>query len=263
MEFSWKGKIVLLRGVADSDWIYSLIKKTGTFYEIDLLKYIHYAIGVERGCILDVGANIGNHAVFFGLFISDAVVCFEPNPKVFPILVENLSSNKINYKAFQLGLGDKESEAEIELPTSQENNIGAARLVVNRGGNSIRVATLDSLLPEIKAFMNGKKISAIKIDVEGMESHVLRGGKRTLEEYRPDLFVEIMNSDQMQKIEAEVVPMGYQRIVSWAATPVWHFVHREKFRLMRQIQLATYNAYHKKYIVFAKLAYSRIKSIVS
>jgi len=255
VEFSWQNKLVRIQGVSDTDWIYSSIKKTGTFYEIDLLKYIRYAMENRHGCILDAGANIGNHSVFFGMFVSDAVVCFEPNASVLPTLVANLSENRINSKVYQLGLGEREAVADIELPGFCEDNIGMARLVEKQTGvgQLIRVATLDSLLPEIKTFMDSLTVLAIKIDVEGMELSVLRGGMTVLDEYKPDLFIEVLNDEQMGKIESILIPMGYKRIISWASTPVWHFMHRDRLSLMRMLRLFAYISLHKFAIYLGRI----------
>jgi hypothetical protein len=83
MHFKYHGREIWLKGVDESDWIYTRIKQTGYFYEIDLLKYIWYAnFGLRKGLVLDIGANIGNHSVFFGTYVADKVVSFEPNPSV-------------------------------------------------------------------------------------------------------------------------------------------------------------------------------------
>jgi FkbM family methyltransferase len=248
MEFSWQGKKVRIQGVSDSDWIYSNIKRTKAFYELDLLRYFQYAMANKSGCILDIGANIGNHSVYFGTYVSEKVVCFEPNSTVIPCLVENLSANLINHKIFKLGLGDRETKAQIELPSIHKNNIGAARLVENLDGEgeSIRVATLDSLLPEIKAYIKDLQIIAVKMDVEGMEPSVLRGGIATLKEFKPDLFVEILTPEQMEQVESVVTPIGYKRIVTWGVSPVWHFAHRDRLSRARQLRLTAYIVLEKK-----------------
>ncbi len=242
MQFNWLGKTVTLQGAAETDWIYTLIKKTGAFYEIDLLQYIRYALKSRRGCILDIGANIGNHSVYFGMFVCDAVICFEPNPGVLPTLAANLSDNGIRHKLYRLGLGDRESAAVVDLPEADGDNVGKARLLECAAGasGSIRVATLDGLLPEIKAYLNGLAVVAAKIDVEGMEHLVLRGGAALLDEYKPDLFVEVVDRAQMENIESVLVPLGYKRIVSWAATPVWHFAHRQRRGPGRMLRLSAY-----------------------
>jgi len=63
-EFSYRGKKIVISGYANDDWIFKSIKNTNNFYEIDLLKYIHYSLSNISGSMIDVGANIGNHSVF-------------------------------------------------------------------------------------------------------------------------------------------------------------------------------------------------------
>jgi FkbM family methyltransferase len=241
VEFLCKGKTVVIHGISHADWIYKTIKDTGTFYEIDLLKYINYAVGRKSGCILDVGANIGNHSVYFGTFIADRVICFEPNPAVRPCLEKNLSENSVKYKLYTLGLGEKSCSATIDLPPAHKNNIGASRLICGGGdGSRVQVVPLDSLIAEIKAYIGVLSILAIKIDVEGMEAAVLRGGRDTIREYKPDLFIEIIGHEQMEHIESVIGPLGYKRISCWAATPVWHYAHSDSLYLFRALKLRAY-----------------------
>lgn len=241
MKFQYKGRAVVIHGISDTDWIYKTIKDTGTFYEIDLLKYVDYAIGRKDGCILDVGANIGNHSVYFGTFLADRVICFEPNPAVTPCLEKNLSDNAVKHKLYTVGLGDRSCSAIIELPSAHQNNIGASRLVCSKDdGTGVHVVPLDSLIPEIKLYVGDLRILAIKLDVEGMEAAVLRGGRDAIREYKPDLFIEIIGREQMEDIESVIGPLGYKRISCWAATPVWHYAHSDSLDLFRTLKLRAY-----------------------
>ena len=254
MKFSYLGKQVEIKGVSKLDWIYSKIKETKQFYEMDLLRYFRYSLkGLPVGCVLDIGANIGNHSVFFGMYVADRVVCFEPNPDVFPILINNLSVNNVKCKYYKLGLGDKAAMAKIELPDEHKNNVGAARLIESQGiEDIIHIVTLDSLLLEIEEFANGLNIVAVKIDIEGMEPAALRGGLCTLTKYKPDLFIEISNAHQMEMVKSIIEPIGYKPIVSWAATPVWHFSHSEKLRHIRMFRIKAYIFWHKNIISLLK-----------
>lgn len=247
MQFKWRHELISLAGPSEKDWIYSTILKTRAFYESDLLEYIRYAMKGRRGCVLDVGANIGNHSVYFGKFVGARVISFEPNPSVLPYLVENLSRNKIIHRVFGVGLGERDSRASITVPTNSENNIGAARLVEPLGGNdgAIPVVTMDSIAEDIKSFANGLEVIAIKIDVEGMEPAVLRGGMSLLFEYKPDLFVEVIDREQMAVLKGILRPIGYRPVVSWAATPVWHFVHHDRMSMRRWLRLLPYIWLHK------------------
>src|SRR5918995_5379640 len=81
-----------LAGFDDADAIVQELRANDTFFEIDLLEHIQMA-GPHGGIYLDVGANIGNHAVYFGKFCADHVVALEPHPALVSILRRNLERN--------------------------------------------------------------------------------------------------------------------------------------------------------------------------
>lgn len=245
VQFECFGKMVYLKGYADDDWIFSIIRDSATFYEIDLLKYMRYTLRGAVGCILDVGANIGNHSVFFGMFVADKVVSIEPNPDVFPILLDNLTRNSIDHKPYRLGIGDKQSMATIQLAREHADNVGGAQLVAANGDaaspeEAVEVVTLDSLLSDIESYADGRGVAAIKMDIEGMEPAALRGAVTLLRKHKPDLFIEIANPRQMDSVFSVIGPLGYRRVVSWAATPVWHFSHKCKLTVSRSLKLRFY-----------------------
>jgi len=258
VDFTFKGKEISLEGFSLDDWIYKSIKATKNFYEIDLLEYIRYVLnGKEDGVMIDIGANIGNHSVFFGSFIAGSVICFEPNPNVLPILKRNLSTNKIVHKLFELGLGDKPGYASVQIPSGHENNVGAAKLVTSSDSSStITISTLDMLIPEINDVLQGRNILAIKIDVEGMEPNVLNGGKVLISTYKPEIFIEVTDINQMGRIEPILINIGYYKIISYAATPVWHFSHRSKTTLLNLLRIKSYiylDKFKKKLASYASI----------
>ncbi len=241
VEFTALGKNINIRGFSRNDWIFKTISSTKNFYEIDLLQYMKYVLRGKTGVTVDVGSNIGNHSIYFGTFISSKVICFEPNPQVLPVLKRNLLKNMINHRLFELGLGDKEEYAQVEIPKGHESNVGAARLEqTSVSSNAVHVVTLDSLLPTIKEYLQDQDLIALKMDVEGMEPKVLNGGEATISLYKPEIFVEISDSKQLQEIDPILKGLGYEKIVSYAATPVWHYSHRSKLGLMKKLRLQRY-----------------------
>ena len=55
-----------------NDIMWKLITDTQTFYEIELLEYISSCLSeLPPGDIIDIGANIGNHSVYFGKFLAN------------------------------------------------------------------------------------------------------------------------------------------------------------------------------------------------
>lgn len=65
----------------------------GRIYESRMLEFIRSLN--KKGTYVDVGANIGNHSVFFDKFCkSDKVVAIEPIKQIFDVLSENIDLNK-------------------------------------------------------------------------------------------------------------------------------------------------------------------------
>jgi protein O-GlcNAc transferase len=160
----------------------------GNWYELLNLEFIR-KLQVE-GNYVDVGAYIGTHSIFFSLFCpSTLVYSFEPQADVYPKLVRNLAANSVtNCQAFNVALSDTAATGTINGPAS---NVGGARLYP---GNEVAVVTLDSF--------NFQGVTLLKIDVEGMELHVLRGATELLKGVK-HLFVEIWPKERAESRASE------------------------------------------------------------
>ena len=188
--------------------------KNNNFFEIKFLDYIAKKFNKQTG-ILDIGANIGNHSLFFAKFLNcDMVHSFEPFPANASLLKVNMQKFANKSKIYEIALSNKEGT--MTLYNSQKNNFGGFSLHSYANGlsfvieQSINVITLDSLN------LNG--ISMIKIDVENHENEVLEGAKQTILRNKPIIFVENLyhgypnvcpNSNPHQAILQE---LGYHRI---------------------------------------------------
>lgn len=155
--------------------------------ELDLLMQAvapHLAAG---GVCLDVGANIGNHAVFFADHFAE-VLAFEPNPRTFALLQFN-AGLRSNIRCFNVGLSDVDERASLSVPA---DNIGMATLHGSAGSGGLRVdcelRRLDGLLG-LEALAQCR-VSMVKIDVEGHEPEVLRGAHELLARDRPVVVFE-------------------------------------------------------------------------
>jgi FkbM family methyltransferase len=159
---------------------------TNNFFEINFLDYIKQNYNKQQ-CILDIGANIGNHSMFFAKFLNcEMVYSFEPFPRNISLLKTNMGNYENKSKIFEIALSNKEGS--MPLYNSQHNNFGGFSLHSYSNGTSylvnpsINVITLDSL--------NLKNISMIKIDVENHENEVLEGAKNTILNNKPIIFIE-------------------------------------------------------------------------
>jgi hypothetical protein len=72
---------------------------TNNFFEIEFLDYIAKKFNKQTG-ILDIGANIGNHSLFFAKFLNcDMVHSFEPFPANVSLLKANTKLHSAIKKA--------------------------------------------------------------------------------------------------------------------------------------------------------------------
>jgi len=77
-------------------------------YERELLDTVFgwlQANALIQGVALDIGANIGNHSLYFSKWY-DGVFSFEPNAKTFKLLEMNASLVD-NIKSFNFGMSDR------------------------------------------------------------------------------------------------------------------------------------------------------------
>ncbi len=64
VSFEYGGKHFQLATPSRADHIPQVVSQEGTFYEVELLERIKELIA-PSGHVLDVGANIGNHTLYF------------------------------------------------------------------------------------------------------------------------------------------------------------------------------------------------------
>jgi FkbM family methyltransferase len=164
-----------------------------------------------RGVALDIGANIGNHSIFFSKLYK-WVYSFEPHPLTLKLLNLNVQLFSNNITVFPIGLSDKEDSIPFFL--AKNANMMGAKLVYSDSNKyneddimNVKVFCLDQL-DELK----GPEIGLIKIDVEGAEINVLSGGKEILTRNKPViLFEQHLNDfhDGKSKVIDYLKGMGY------------------------------------------------------
>jgi FkbM family methyltransferase len=124
--------------------------------------------------VVDVGANIGDTCIVCARLVAPGgtVYSFEPHPRVYGWLQHNVQLNALaNAVLANLALG----EADGTVAFSDDRRDDMNRVIGGNGGRlHVPVRTLDAVLP----LLDG--VALLKIDVEGFEIFVLKGGARTL-----------------------------------------------------------------------------------
>lgn len=168
----------------------------GRFYEEEELEIIRAAFR-PGGTFLDIGANVGNHAVFVAMFLHpQQVIVVEPNPLAYDNLVANVAMNRLEtlIDVTWLGHGVAAEEAQGYGIVAPKGNLGAGHLVKGATEGAIPVTTGDRIAGD-------RKIDFIKMDVEGMEMEALAGLSGVVARDRPKMFIEVDNRNQPAFLE--------------------------------------------------------------
>lgn len=235
MNFEYRSHNFDIQGVTPEDFIYKQIKNSKTFYEEELLNYLYalrWFITVKglSNVIIDVGANIGNHSIFFGAFMADQVISIEPNPSVLSVLHGNLSKNLDNYTVCPVAVGEKMGRGVVMIPEGHEDNVGMAQIISDKASGGSEIQTLDSIFSKWKVDKSESAVvTLVKIDVEGMELSVLKGALEIIRQHKPHILAEAATLSEAQALNNFLEPLGYSRLLGcWAATPVYHFAYKPK-----------------------------------
>jgi FkbM family methyltransferase len=191
-------------------------------------EYAAFKAAVRPGAtVLDVGANVGAYTVLFALWTgaSGRVVAFEPSPRSIDGLREHVRLN---------GLADRVEIVEAAVSSSVGSASfdcggasGANGLVADAAAGADVVAVKTTSLDAF-CHTRGLRASVIKIDVEGAELDVLRGGRQTLAQPGLDVFVEFHPSIWAQRgitraaIEAELAAQGLRPEPLHPSLDIWN-----------------------------------------
>jgi len=230
----WSGDdnsvLVRLEGHDADDKIAYVIRTQKTFWEIDQLEYIAM-VGPSGGIYLDVGSNIGNHAVFFGRFCAEHVVAVEPNPRLHPILRRNLDANALGDRTtvVPVGISDTDVVGAMALRDEHGGNIGASHIVTgpaaaSAAGEGVTLRRLDDLIAELAPSLPPLPITFLKIDVEGMEMGVLRSATTLLRGHQPQIFIELITEVALESATSLLREFGYTPVARLGSPPSYHFI---------------------------------------
>ena len=171
---------------AATDFISNYIRWTGKFFEAGLLEYILDNHGDQK-TVLDIGANIGNHSLFFSKFLRcEQVIAFEPMANNIELFLKNLAGQE-KCKLFSFALSDRSGSVPI-FNTEQGNHGGYSLSSEEKGTNSFLVA--EQIPTRALDELEVSDVTLIKMDVESHEVTVLRGARKTIARCRPVIFLE-------------------------------------------------------------------------
>lgn len=219
---------------SSSDHISKEIINNRNFYEITMLKKIQ-SLCTKNSTIVDVGANIGNHSVYFGKIIGCDVISIEPNIDSYKILEENVKLNEIegNVEIHKYAAGAEDGTGTIK--NDSNNNLGMAKVIKNQFAEmheSVKIKPLDDIIGD-------RRVNLIKIDVEGFETDVLLGAQNIIKRDRPEIFAEAATEELFREIQSILSKHKYLAIGKFNATPTYHFSPEENLKRKIVVGIAT------------------------
>jgi FkbM family methyltransferase len=211
--FSFQGRRIELWTHPEPDHLATLIRRTGHFYEPDVLAKIH-EIYLPGTIVVDVGANIGNHTVFFAAILGAPVVAIEPYAPNHDVLQLNIAANGLETLVHThcLALGDRDGSGSARI--GDPGNLGTVG--VSAGAGDIPIRSLDGMRLD-------QPVGLIKIDVEGGEAAVLAGARHTIRRWFPDIMVEADGPDRFLATARQLHALGYVPRGRYAWTPTYLF----------------------------------------
>lgn len=217
--------VIDLEGTGPDEHIFKLIRDHGRFYESDLLQHLAHH-GPRGGVYVDVGANIGNHSVFFGRFLAAQVIAIEPNLHLLPLLERNLRVNAVSdWTTLAVAIGARSGAGRLRPRPGYARNSGAQEVVPADAlptGAVVEIDTLDHVLEKLGAEAVAD-VSLVKLDIEGMELDALHGAVDLLEHQRPDVVVEAAGEAQHVSVGSFLSEYGYRQVARFCSTPTYHF----------------------------------------
>jgi len=192
-----------LRGIPfylhdSGDLLSGAIERNGDFWEADILDYIRDN-HPEHMSILDIGANIGNHSVYFANFLKYAsIMCFEPETLNYDVLTNNMSGYS-NIGLAKFAVSDKTGTAAF---IRNGDNFGAHR-INDQGDEIVKTISIDKIALG--------HVTLMKIDVEGHEPAVLDGATDTIIRCKPLILIEDWDLEYHRILS----PLGYEIEKDW------------------------------------------------
>jgi FkbM family methyltransferase len=163
--------------------------------------------------ILDIGAYSGVYSIIAALVNTKSKIhCFEPNQNMHDILNYNFEINNLDsvVNLSKFALSDENSSRSLYLDQKASSKSSLLPTDNQEGMNptEVETRTLDSMY----SFQNFASLSSVlmKIDVEGFELNVLKGGTLFLKKHMPNIIMEALTMGALESQTKFLSSLGYK-----------------------------------------------------
>ena len=187
-----------------TDYVINKIRDSRNYYEIDILER-WLPIIKEAKYIFDIGANLGNHSVYWGKRIPNAIIfSYEPYADNYQLLEKNIEDNHLkNVVVINKAIG--RHNGYVVVKEFDKNNYGGTVFEESEEqDSSVLMASVDDEMLTLGI----PQIDFVKIDTEGFEIDVLQGMRATIQKHHPAIWVEC-SEDSICQIANQLKADGY------------------------------------------------------
>lgn len=217
IDFS-SGRSFRLRNVDDSYLAFQLFWHGGDYYE-PLTRSLLSRLIKQGGTFFDIGAHVGFFTVTMGISHDIRIVAFEPNPRNFALLQENIAANSPSGN--QTGgllsqvvcepcaISDKDGKATLYLT---ESDMSASLMKGFQAEDTRQIDEVNVSTCSLDSYVEKHPVTGslvIKVDIEGHESAFFRGAAKTIARHKPDIILEVLD-DQHPVAVTELKRLGYR-----------------------------------------------------
>jgi len=183
-------------------------------WEAELSRFFVALASIDT-VFVDIGANFGYFTCLVGSRISanggGRVIAVEPNPKMFELLSKNIQINwsMCPVETHHCAITQDGQSIDLVIPVG-----GAANAHIHTGAeiapnaafrlSHVRGNTVDRIIC-------GRRVTLMKIDVEGYELHVLQGARETIRN-NPDICI-VMEWSMPQMWSAKIDPQSVVQLL--------------------------------------------------
>lgn len=148
--------------------------------------------------VLDIGANVGIMTVLIARRVPGGhVEAYEPIGENYRALTRVVGHFGLsNVTLHHLALGDADGELEMIMPEESHVRMqGLSHVATSDDEPGIRYSVPVKRLDDLDV-LPGRRIAAIKIDVENFELFVFRGGRELIAANRPLVYTELWDNER-------------------------------------------------------------------
>lgn len=171
-------------------------------------------ISKSSSVILDIGSYTGIYSLVAATQNKKSkVYAVEALDTVYSrLLINKIANNLGNLEVHNFAISENEGFSNFNVYAGDSVLSTGSSVVLKQTGRpvfqkkQVRTTSLDALFIEL----NLSRLDLIKIDAEGAEHLIFKGGKETLEKYSPDIICEFLKDSRTEEIKSMCSEMGYR-----------------------------------------------------